>query len=69
MLISLQSGSSGEGTIDKSGKFEFTAPVPPGEYTVFFAGAPVPEKYQSETSSDCKVTVTEGSNDLKIDLE
>ena len=69
MLMSLENGSTGQGTIDRKGKFEFTDPIPPGKYTVFFAGVRVPDKYQSETSSDYKVTVTEGSNDLKIDLQ
>lgn len=69
MLMDLQNGSSGQAALDKSGKFEMTDAVPPGEYTVFLAGTRVPEKYQSETSSDYKVTVTEGDNELKIDLK
>ena len=69
MLMSLEDGSSGQAPLDNSGKFEMAEPVPPGEYTVFFAGARVPEIYLSETSSDHKVTVTEGTNDLKIDLQ
>ena len=69
MLMSFQNGGSGQGTIDKSGKFEFAESLPPGEYTAFFTEGSVPEKYLSETSSGYTVTLTEGANDLKIALE
>lgn len=69
MLMSFSGGGTGQGTLDSSGKFELTDPLPPGEYTVFFINARVPDKYLSDTSSDYTVTLNEGANDLKIDLK
>jgi hypothetical protein len=69
-FFSLGSGASGQASLDKAGKFQLESPLPPGEYTVYLSGASnVPEKFQSETSSDYRVTLKEGANDLTIDLK
>lgn len=68
LFLPSQAGNMGEASLDKTGKFELATPLVPGEYRVFFSNAPVPEKFQSETSSDYAVTVSSGANVLKIDL-
>lgn len=69
-FFALSSGASGQAPVDKAGNFQLESPLAPGEYTVYLSGASnVPEKFTSETSSDYTVTLTEGDNDLKIDLK
>ena len=69
-FYSLGSGASGQASVDKAGKFQLQSPLAPGEYTVYLSGASnVPEKFQSETSSDYRVTLKEGANELTIDLK
>lgn len=69
-FFSLESGASGQGSLAKDGKFQLESALPPGEYTVYLSGiSNIPEKYQSETSSDYTVTLNEGANDLTIDLK
>lgn len=69
-FYSLKTGATTQGLLDKRGRFEFESPLPPGEYTVYLGGASrVPERYLSETSSDRRITLVSGSNDLTIDLE
>jgi hypothetical protein len=69
-FYSFKTGATTQGSLDRSGRFQFDSPLPPGEYTVYLSGASgIPEKYRSETSSDHTVTLTPGSNDLTIDLK
>lgn len=75
VITLLSSGVSWEAPLDRAGKFQISAPLPPGTYLVYLravgggAHPTVPGKYQSDTSTDCKVAVQPGNNDLAIDLK
>ncbi len=69
-FYSLASGATGQTALSKGGKFQLESPLVPGDYAVYLIGASnVPEKFLSETSSDYKVTLKEGANDLTINLQ
>lgn len=75
VITLLSSGVSWEASLGKAGKFQISTPLPPGTYLVYLRAVgggthpTVPGKYQSDTSTDCKVTVQPGNNDLAIDLK
>lgn len=71
----LSSGMSWQAKLDRAGKFKLADSVPPGEYLVYLraddggAHPYVPVKFQSDTSTDYKVSVKTGNNDLTINLK
>ncbi len=71
----LNSGVAWQATLDRTGKFQIADPVPPGTYLVYLRAVgggthpTVPVKYQSDTSTDCTVSVQPGHNDLAVDLK
>ncbi|MEN6497513.1 MAG: carboxypeptidase-like regulatory domain-containing protein [Thermoguttaceae bacterium] len=75
MITLLNSGVSWQATLDKGGKFQISTPLPPGTYLVYLRSVnggthpSVPGKYQSDTSTDCTVSLKPGNNDLAIDLK
>lgn len=71
----LNSGTSWQASIDQVGTFRISDPLPPGTYLVFVRATDggthpnVPEKYQSDTSTDRTVSLQPGSNNVTIDLK
>jgi len=74
-------GGSSEVTAD--GSFRFSGPIPEGEYVAYFAipfdtkgearkraeAIPMPPKYRKAETSDYKVKISPGTNNLSIDLK
>ena len=84
VFMSLKSGQAASVDIQPGGMFQLPAPLPVDSYTVYLAPkAPVesdqpkpitidksvPEKYWSEASSDVKIEVQEGENDVRVELK
>ena len=83
-FISQQGGSGAGGDLQPDGSFSFEGPIPTGTYSVFItlpeiftpaqaqskSGlASVPKKYHSQSTSDLTATVTEGDNNLTLELK
>ena len=69
-FYSLKTNTGEQAPLGKTGQFQFTSAIPPGEYRVYLSGVPnAPERFRSETSSDYSVSVKEGSNQIAIDLK
>ncbi len=84
VFLSLTSGQASSAGIRAGGAFQLPSPLPTDTYTVYLApkvGAPtdepkpvsidasVPDKYWSEASSDIKIDVREGENDVRVQLK
>ena len=85
MFLSLETGQAGSADIQSDGTFQIEAPIPIGSYTVYLAPkatedmgeAPkpeiiderVPDKYWNESSSDIKIEIVEGDNDVTVPLK
>jgi hypothetical protein len=82
-FLPTEGGNSAFATTDASGRFtvqttrtvvglapgEYRVTVQPGDEDSGSTVSPVPEKYQSERTSDLRVSVSEGAkNELKIEL-
>jgi hypothetical protein len=75
-------GNSAFATTDASGRFrvqttrtmtglepgEYQVTVHPGDSDAESVPITIPEKYQNEETSDLRVTIQDGNNDLKIEL-
>ena len=75
VVMLLNSGNSWQATLDRTGKFRISTPLPPATYLVYLReanGEPhrlVPVKYQSDTSTDYTLSVQPGNNEAAIDLK
>ena len=82
-FLSLETGQAASADIQPGGTFQLEKPLPTGSYTVYLApkvgpqsdepkpvsiDKAVPDKYWSEASSDIKVDVKEGDNDVQVQL-
>ncbi|MFG0262760.1 MAG: hypothetical protein ACF788_10250 [Novipirellula sp. JB048] len=69
-FYSLVNNISGQASLDKTGRFQLEAPLPPGEYTVYLSGVSrIPERFLSETSSGYRVSIDKSDNKVAIDLK
>ncbi len=85
VFLSLDTGQGSSANLGPGGRFELPDPLPVGTYTVFMApraedadahepqpvtmDESIPDKYWNEASSDIEITVEEGANDVRVELE
>lgn len=83
IFMNMQTGQAASANIDSSGNFELE-PLPLGTYNVFLApmieegyvdpkplknDRSVPQKYWSEATTDISYDVTDGINEMTVDLK
>lgn len=83
-FLDLETGQAASAEIQPGGTFSIDQPLPVGTYSVYLApkappesdqpvpvtmDASVPDKYWSEAATDIKIPVTEGANDVKVELK
>jgi hypothetical protein len=83
IFLDMETGQAGSANIQAGGTFAIEKPLPVGTYTVYLAPKPVeqtaepvpvtidetvPDKYWNEASSDIKIEVEEGENDVAVEL-
>ncbi len=85
VFLSLETGQGSSANLGPGGRFTLPDPLPVGTYTVFMApraeessadepqpvtmDATIPDKYWNEASSDLRVTVEAGVNDVRVEME
>lgn len=84
VFLSLQSGKGATGEIQPDGSYTLSTPLPVGSYKVYLAPKPepgasdeapvkidtsVPENYWNETTTDISAEVTEGENEVPVNLK
>ena len=75
-FYSMQHGNVAKAEADKEGAFTLSGPIPAGEYILYLTGpaegkAPsnIPPIYFSDTSTDQRVTLNSGANDVALALK